>query len=124
MKLINCRHSGIGVHSCDHTEDIGIRCIGMLSHYHHLVNCILLQVSMISDASTCTDGDLRLVGGASKLEGRVEVCYNNQWGAVCDNYWTTSDATVVCKQLGFLSFGKHRYFSTNKFTVKFNVNKP
>ena len=25
-RLIDCRHSGIGVHNCDHTGDAGVRC--------------------------------------------------------------------------------------------------
>ena len=34
-------------------------------------------------------------------EGRVEVCYNQAWGTICDEVYGPDAAGVICKQLGF-----------------------
>ena len=53
----------------------------------------------------CENGAVRLVNDSdetvSVVSGRVEICQNNTWGAVCDDNWSDRDTAVVCKQLGF-----------------------
>lgn len=48
----------------------------------------------------CTNGDVRLVNGATG-RGRVEICSGNSWGTICNDDWDESEAVVVCRQLNF-----------------------
>ena len=65
--------------------------------------------------SDCDNGDIRLVGGATTLEGRVEVCLNNVWGAVCHHSFHNQEASVTCSQLGFQRAGQ--LFSKNSYCL-------
>ena len=56
--------------------------------------------------ATCEENSIQLVGGASALEGRVEVCVNGDWGTVSSFGWDDVDASVACRQLGFSPLGK------------------
>lgn len=52
----------------------------------------------------CHEETMRLVGGSTNREGRVEVCLNGHWGAI--NVCREPDqigavAGILCDQLGF-----------------------
>ncbi|KAL4219354.1 scavenger receptor [Mactra antiquata] len=81
--LAYCPHRGWGNSNCQHSEDASVICAGAATQ----------------------NVTVRLVGGASSSEGRVEVFYNSQWGTVCDDYFDTKDASVVCGMLGLPSSG-------------------
>ncbi len=75
--------------------------------------------SRAESAPELQNGALRLVGDeqARSDRGRVEIYVNGEWGTVCDDLWTTKNAAVVCRQLGFryaLKAAKNSEFGEGK----------
>ena len=70
----------------------------------HNCTCTLQQLIFILESCSVQEA-MRLIGGQNKLEGRVEFCFGGVWGTVCDDFWGSSDAQVVCSQLGYNTAG-------------------
>ncbi|XP_054845760.1 lysyl oxidase homolog 3 isoform X1 [Eublepharis macularius] len=83
--LWSCPYKNITQEACKHSEDAGVRC----------------NVPYMGYETT-----IRLSGGRSRFEGRVEVALGagsngtHQWGLICGDGWGTLAAMVVCRQLG------------------------
>ena len=65
----------------------------------HLRWMLLLCIIIIDTIRT---GTLCLTDGLTQYEGRVEMYWNSEWKAICDNGWNELDALVVCRELGYL----------------------
>ena len=53
--------------------------------------------------TSCENDAVRLVGGHTVKEGRVQVCFNGEWHSVCGDKWSEVEAEVdvVCSVLGY-----------------------
>ena len=69
----------------------------------HVVVCIIVRVCY--EYTTLYTAAVRLVGGSTSSEGRVEVYYSGQWRRVCStsSSFATDEATTVCRDLGYNS---------------------
>jgi len=67
-----------------------------------LHTALSLHVFLLVIAFTSgTELRVRLVGGPSPREGRLEVYYNGSWGTVCDDGFRNTEARVVCYMLRY-----------------------
>ena len=68
-------------------------CTDIHSHIYISTNYTL---TVCTNKPTHTDSDypIRLVGGLGPHEGRVEIFFLGEWGTVCGNSWSVTDATV------------------------------
>ncbi|XP_025968675.1 antigen WC1.1-like [Dromaius novaehollandiae] len=72
--LWDCAHVTLGNPSCSAKETATVVCSGLAE-------------------------SLRLSGGESRCDGRVEISLHGMWGRVLDDDWDIEDADVVCRQL-------------------------
>ena len=42
-----------------------------------------------------------LSGGSGPHQGTIQIKHNGVWGSICDDFFGTNDAMVVCRMLGY-----------------------
>ena len=118
-QLLECSSSPVLAHNCDHHADAGVGCEGsflLCKSINTVEHCRSVKHYIIF-AAPCRTGQLRLAGGNIPNEGRVEICMDNVWGTVCDDLWSSTDATVVCRQLGYFTQGQRLYSYCREYEV-------
>ncbi|XP_044023462.1 lysyl oxidase homolog 3B isoform X1 [Siniperca chuatsi] len=80
----NCPFKNITSENCQHMEDAAVRCNVPYMGF---------------------ENSIRLTGGRTRYEGRVEVLSldsngTQSWGLICGETWSTKEAMVACRQLG------------------------
>ncbi|XP_049329680.1 scavenger receptor cysteine-rich type 1 protein M130-like isoform X6 [Astyanax mexicanus] len=78
--LLKCPISSWSRTACSHKQDVGLICSGSSLASH--------------------EGVVRLTGGM-ECEGEVEVFFRQDWRRVLLDSWSESEASVVCRQLGY-----------------------
>ncbi|GAB0095519.1 Peptidase S1 domain-containing protein [Sergentomyia squamirostris] len=114
-----CDFSGWGVHDCNAEEVVGIVCkvpvmTCPLDYWLCDTSQECIPLGFLCDSvPDCTDHsdedqrhcaapiEVRLIGGQTNLEGRVEIKYRQIWGTVCDDDFNIEEANVMCRSLGF-----------------------
>ncbi|CAH2299034.1 lysyl oxidase homolog 3 isoform X1 [Pelobates cultripes] len=86
----DCQYKNITEEDCKHTEDAAVKCNSPYMGYERTI---------------------RIVGGRTQFEGRVEVKLGASWGYLCSDGWTTKEAMVACRQLG-LGYSLHAVTET------------
>ena len=89
---------------------------------HMMLLCTAVSINIFLTYHICIDttriwsnnpysGMIRLQGGNFSNEGRVEVYCNGQWGTICDNGFSSTDAQTICKQLGYNYHYRYNHLS-------------
>ncbi|XP_028514141.1 scavenger receptor cysteine-rich type 1 protein M130-like [Exaiptasia diaphana] len=89
--LDKCPHKALGVHNCDHSEDVGIVCY------------------------TGPPVKVRLIGDVPNA-GRVQLLYKGVWKNLCQGYWSSNPAKVICRMAGYpdgYAVRMHQYKGSN-----------
>ena len=93
-------------------EVAGVQC---LNYNPPTIQPCLSAPDTKSLAAQCNESDLRLVGGLSTSEGRLEFCYQQQWSPFCNLHHI--EASVACKQLGYTQYTCETFYYHGRHSI-------
>lgn len=127
MNLTAC---SISLSATNRRQQAGIRCFQTGTN----TQLSIIMNHNIELIESCEDGDVRIINNAGQeqtkecldgsdsdhqrrsvpsfetaTEGRIEICFQNVWGAIYDTNFTNLDAAVACHQLGYSRYGNAHY---------------
>ncbi|XP_040412748.1 lysyl oxidase homolog 3 isoform X2 [Cygnus olor] len=117
--MVVCRQLGLGFANHGLQVGAGASLARAASRHHHCSAGTGTGTGTWRGAVQCgvhahgprTSPQIRLAGGRTAFEGRVEVKRGSKWGTVCSDGWTTKEAMVACRQLG-LGYSLHAVTET------------
>ena len=110
LTLLQCSFSTYIDSGCTNTNyyDATVYCC-------KIMNIIFIMLTPYTDStriwSSPYTGMIRLQRGSYSNEGRVEVYCNGQWGTICDDGFSSTDARTICKQLGYSTYLRYDHLS-------------
>ncbi|PIO31371.1 hypothetical protein AB205_0119540, partial [Aquarana catesbeiana] len=103
--ITECKFKEARIAGCQHEEDVGEK-----SSHKRIISFWLKRELLCKTGFVLLLFQIRLVGGRSSEEGKVEVQMVikgvKKWGAMCGELWGMNEAMVACRQLG-LGFANH-----------------
>ena len=91
----------------------------------HSLIIYIINYAESHTSESVTEGSIRLAGGSTHHEGRLEVFTLGHWATVCSRTLGLEEATVACRQLGFataLSVYRKAEFGRGSNLISLNIH--
>lgn len=60
-----------------------------------------MQSTVFFYSSGTIESPVRLAGGSTPYEGRLEIFHEGRWGTVCNNGFDATAAKIICNSIGY-----------------------